>query len=158
MKKILLTMAVLFGCAIVSFAQNSYVATLQHEGEFTHYYGSGALTSAYNAAETGDIITLSPGRFTFSGTFSKAITLRGANGGLKTGDWTIISDGVSFKPTDATKETTIEGVRFESTISISGQGTLKFIKNVIFAISAYTGPKVRFYNNAIYSTYFYSVW
>ena len=57
MKKIIFAMAVLFGCAMESNAQTNFIATLQHEGEFTHYYGAGALTEAYNAADTNDIIT-----------------------------------------------------------------------------------------------------
>ncbi len=53
------------------------LATLNHEGSISPYYGSSALQEAYNAANHGDVITLSSG--SFLGTdIKKAITLRGA--------------------------------------------------------------------------------
>jgi len=59
-----------------AFAQLQ-VATLQHNNDVTAYYGSGALAEAHDAAESGDIITLSSGSFT-AVNITKAITLRGA--------------------------------------------------------------------------------
>jgi len=53
------------------------VATLEQQGIITAFYGPNALVEAYNAAEHGDIITLSSGSFTPT-TIEKAITLRGA--------------------------------------------------------------------------------
>lgn len=169
MKKILFVMAVLFGCSIVSVAQTNFIATLQHEGEFTHYYGAGALSSAYNAATEGDIITLSPGTFTWSGTFNKGITLRGA--GVEATEKTYISNEVIFTSTDETKVTIVEGIKFNSHTYVqnnssgNGQGIIKFIKCTFNAMtanydnsySADRGPAVRLYNCSIYSEmYFYS--
>lgn len=162
MKKILITMVALIGGFVTSFAQTSFIATLQHEGEFKHYYGGGALTSAYNDATEGDIITLSPGTFSFSGVFNKGITLRGA--GVESVDKTYISGGFTFRSTESSRVTTVEGIKFSGTISIennssgTGQGTLKFIKNTFSSVQATVGstysqdkgPTVRFYNNAIY--------
>lgn len=170
MKKILLAMAVLFGCATVSFAQTNFVATLQHEGEFTHYYGAGALQSAYNAAETGDIITLSPGTFTSPGTMSKSITLRGA--GIEAAERTYISNDVFFVSEDNTMVTTIEGVRFTNTTYVrnnsgtneTGKGTIKFIKCSFNSLRAdyldynsrgwNQGPAVRIYDSLVYGMVF----
>lgn len=163
MKKILFVMAVLFGCSIVSVAQTNFIATLQHEGEFTHYYGAGALSSAYNAATEGDIITLSPGTFTWSGTFNKGITLRGA--GVEATEKTYISNEVNFASTDETKVTIVEGIKFNSYTYVrnnssgNGQGTIKFIKctfngmtaNYDNSYSTDRGPAVRLYNCSIYS-------
>ena len=154
-------MAVLFGCNTVSFAQTSFIATLQHEGVFTHYYGAGALTSAYNAAENGDIITLSPGTFTSPGTINKGITLRGT--GVEATEKTYISGGTTFLSTDSTMVTTVEGIRFNAATSIqnnstgTGQGTIKLIKNNFNVLSATVaetystdrGPAIRIYNCAI---------
>ena len=129
MKKNLFVMAALFSCFTVSQAQTSFIATLQHESEFTHYYGAGALKSAYSAAAEGDIITLSPGTFTWSGTFDKGITLRGA--GVESSEKTFISGDIYFASTSETRETTVEGIRFNNTVYIkndasgSGQGTIK---------------------------------
>lgn len=169
MKKILFAMAALLGCATVSFAQTSFIATLQHEGEFTHYYGAGALTSAYNAAATGDIITLSPGTFSTPGTINKGITLRG--NGVEAAQKTFISGETTIASTDETMVTTVEGIKFNNRTNIqnnstgSGQGTIKLIKNtfnelhatIAGSYSTDRGPVVRFYNCNIYSyTYFNS--
>ena len=151
-------MAVLFGCNTVSIAQTSFIATLQHGGEFTHYYGAGALTTAYNAAENGDIITLSPGTFTSPGTINKGITLRGT--GVEATEKTYISGGTTIRSTDSTMVTTVEGIRFNAATNIennatgAGQGTIKLIKNKfegLYATIAGTystdnGPTVRIYN------------
>ena len=60
-----------------ALAQNQ-VATLRHEGTITGtYYGENALTSAYNAANNGDIITLSSGAFSCPD-ISKSVTIHGA--------------------------------------------------------------------------------
>lgn len=163
MRKIFYAMAVLFGCNTVSFAQTSFIATLQHGGEFTHYYGAGALTTAYNAAENGDIITLSPGTFTSPGTINKGITLRGT--GVEATEKTYISGGTTFLSTDSTMVTTVEGIRFNAATNIennatgAGQGTIKLIKSIfreLLATVAGTystdrGPTVRVYNCGIYS-------
>ena len=162
MRKIFYAMAVLFGCNTVSFAQTSFIATLQHGGEFTHYYGAGALTTAYNAAENGDIITLSPGTFTSPGTINKGITLRGT--GVEATEKTYISGGTTFLSTDSTMVTTVEGIRFNAATSIqnnstgTGQGTIKLIKNIFKVLSATVagtystdrGPTVRVYNCGIH--------
>ena len=62
MKKLVLT-GVLFLAFFAGFAQVPAVAMLDHKGTLTPYYGPAALQKAYAAADTGDIITLSPGLF-----------------------------------------------------------------------------------------------
>ena len=53
------------------------VATLQHEGNISAFYGSNALAEAYDAAVDGDTITLTSGSFNGCD-FGKAITVHGA--------------------------------------------------------------------------------
>lgn len=82
MKKILFT---ILACAASIAAQaQSFSATLQQGDEITLYYGDMALVQAYNAAEDGAIITLSPGRFVpgFGSyiDFNKSITVIGSGG------------------------------------------------------------------------------
>ena len=77
MKKSFLMLMALCACALMSFAQSSQIAILSHEGNISTYYGVDALKEAYNAAETGDVITLSSGTFNATD-ISKSITLRGA--------------------------------------------------------------------------------
>lgn len=75
MKKTLLFAFVLMLSA-ATFAQQQ-LATLNHNGEITVFYGQSALQSAHGAAVNGDIITLSPGTFN-SVNITKAVTIRGA--------------------------------------------------------------------------------
>lgn len=167
MKKILFAMAAMFACATMSYAQTNFIATLQHEGGFTHYYGAGALTTAYNAAEAGDIITLSPGTFTSPGTINKSITLRGA--GVESESKTYISNETTFCATDSAMVTTVEGIKFNNRTYIqnnssgNGQGTIKFIKDTFNNLQAnransYStdrGPAVRIYNCDVYSQMYF---
>ncbi len=167
MKKFFITMTALFSFATVSLAQTSFIATLQHEGEFTHYYGTGALKSAYDAAGTGDIITLSPGTFSTPGTINKGITLRGT--GIEETEKTYISGETTFASTDETMVTTVEGITFNNSTYIrnnstgTGQGTIKLIKNRFRGLNAtkagtYStdkGPAVRMYNNLIHGRMFF---
>ena len=53
MKKVLLSLVAMM-VATTSFAQNTVVASLSHEGETTMFYGSNALKDAVAKAEGGD--------------------------------------------------------------------------------------------------------
>lgn len=178
MKKTLITLVTFMVFITLGYARTNLVATLSHNGQITQFYGTNALTSAYNAAVDGDIITLSPGEFTFSGKFEKGITLRGT--GIETSHDTYdaakpylthITSFVSFYSKDSNRVTIVEGIRFTNgvyiynTSSDKGQGTIKFIKNcfssTVYASSNFTetppnSPVVRFYNNLIGSVYFSS--
>lgn len=76
MKKLFLSLVALVS-ATMSFAQSSLIATLSHDGEISTFYGNSALREAHEAAQHGDIITLSSGSFT-SVKIEKAVTIRGA--------------------------------------------------------------------------------
>lgn len=146
-------------CCVSATAQVVFVATLQHEGTTTQYYGQDALNSAYNAAVDGDVITLSDGTFTWNaGNFNKSITLRGA--GINGKNRTIVS-GSDFKVATRNKDLTthIEGIRFQTTIYIYNEdaqyekGKIEFVKCVCQSVyTSYSGtpntdsPKVNFYN------------
>lgn len=83
---------------IIAPAQSPLMATLDHNGEITHFYNSNALASAVSAAEDGDIITLSSG--SFNGTnISKSITLRGAGMDNIYGEATYIKSEIAFTDT-----------------------------------------------------------
>lgn len=94
MKKLLLFLTVtLMGC-FGAHAQSSLIGTLSHDGEVTVYYGADALIKAHEAAEPGDVITLSAGTFTAT-TITKAVTIRGAGMMLEQTP-TIISGRLNF--------------------------------------------------------------
>lgn len=179
MKKTLITLVTFMVFITLGYARTNLVATLSHNGQITQFYGTNALTAAYNAAEEGDIITLSPGEFSLSGNkFEKGITLRGT--GIETTHSTydlakpylsIITSYINFYSKDSNSVTVIEGIRFTGSVNIyntsseKGQGTIKFIKNcfssTVYAYSNFTetppnSPVVRFYNNLIGSVYFSS--
>lgn len=167
MKNFFTLLAALFFCAMMSNAQTSFVATLQHEGEFIHYYGPSALQSAYNSAVTGDIITLSPGTFTAPSEIRKGITLRGT--GIEATETTNVSGQVYVFSEDSTYVTTFEGIIFNNETHVindrsnESKGTIKFIKcdfsqikTDYYSGNATTGPAVRLYNCVVNRVYFAS--
>lgn len=106
-------------------AQSSLLATLNHEGTISTYYGASALQQAYNAATHGDVITLSSG--SFLGTdIKKAITLRGAGMQVDTvshTEPTVITNNFTIDISDTlSHRLTIEGIYSNQTINV---GTLK---------------------------------
>lgn len=123
-------------------AQSSLLATLNHEGTISTYYGASALQQAYNAATHGDVITLSSG--SFLGTdIKKAITLRGAGMQVDTvshTEPTVITNNFTIDISDTlSHRLTIEGIYSNQTIKV---GTLKnamFLKCRFYEIE-YSGP------------------
>lgn len=106
MKNLVFVIAFLFvTCA--SFAQNTFVATLQHGDNVSNYYGMDALKNAYNASETGDIILLSAGVFN-SVDIEKGITIRGV--GLGQDNKSCIKNKFDIYSKDATWKTSLEGI------------------------------------------------
>lgn len=106
-------------------AQSSLLATLNHEGTISTYYGASALQQAYNAATHGDVITLSSG--SFLGTdIKKAITLRGAGMQVDTvshTEPTVITNNFTIDISDTlSHRLTMEGIYSNQTINV---GTLK---------------------------------
>lgn len=169
MKKFFILMAALFGSLTASHAIVDNIATLQHEGNLSYFYGQGALNTAYEAAVDGDIITLSAGTFTFSDEFTKGITLRGT--GIEATEKTYINSRIYFYSENSTSTTTIEGIIFSEGCHVynnfyeNGQGTLNFIKNKFSYVSIEDyeiaddqegGLLVRLYNNFINSFSIYS--
>lgn len=106
-------------------AQSSLLATLNHEGTISTYYGASALQQAYNAATHGDVITLSSGSF-LGMDIKKAITLRGAGMQVDTvshTEPTVITNNFTIDISDTlSHRLTIEGIYSNQTINV---GTLK---------------------------------
>ena len=112
-----------------ALAQN-LVATLKHGDSISFYYGANALENAHNAAETGDIITLSSG--TFAPTeITKAITLRGAGciedtvSGVHP---TILPGDMAFNVGDTENHITVEGIYFSQNTRYDNLNHPKFVK------------------------------
>lgn len=125
-----LLVLVLFGTRVM--AQSSLLATLNHEGTITTFYGATALQKAHAAAENGDVITLSSGTF-LSVDITKAVTLRGAgmvlDAATQTEPTVLANDFKITIADDVTGRLTIEGVYSNQRISIEKLKNAMFLKD-----------------------------
>lgn len=144
MKRLVLSLFALV-CATVSFAQNSLLATLSHEGNVSTFYGASALRDAHVAAVHGDVITLSSGSFN-PVNITKAVTLRGAGMAVDSVHNilpTIISGDFTINiPDSVTQRFTLEGIYHNHTINYKNLNNAMFVKCRLNAI----------YPNSIYSS------
>lgn len=112
-------------------AQSSLLATLNHEGTISTYYGASALQQAYNAATHGDVITLSSGSF-LGMDIKKAITLRGAGMQVDTvshTEPTVITNNFNIDISDTVSHRlTIEGIYNNQTINVGKLKNAMFLK------------------------------
>lgn len=118
---------------IVVYAQNQIV-TLSHDGNVSTFYGANALSSAHNAAQDGDVLTLSSGSFN-AVDITKRITIRGAGMGIKIDDTDAYIDPTlilgNFNVTadgNSDNHLTIEGIRHDETIDFRGVDHVQLIK------------------------------
>lgn len=137
MKKLLSFFLVLV-CAMSSFAQTSMMATLNHEGTISTFYGVNALRQAHAAAVSGDVITLSSGTF-LSTDITKAVTIRGAGMDVSkaydiVNEPTVLGGDFRIKiPAEDTRRLTLEGIFHNENIYFSeGQ-----VKNALFLKSRF---------------------
>lgn len=114
------------------------MATLNHEGTISTFYGTVALRQAHAAAVSGDVITLSSGTF-LSTDITKAVTIRGAGMDV-TKAYDIVSEptvlGGNFNikiPAEDTGRLTLEGIYHNGDINFSGGQ----IKNALFLKSRF---------------------
>jgi|GEM_PF-3983349 hypothetical protein len=165
MKRIALFTICLTAGIAAALAQSSFVATLNHKGTYTNYYQRSALTEAYNAAEDGDIITLSEGTFDGPEVINKGVDIRGV--GLGTDQRTYITNSFEVYSQDSTRTMNLEGLYLQNTLNIyadgsaKSAGTINIVKsrcndvNILEKNSADSEntPKVRFYNCKIEGFY-----
>lgn len=114
------------------------LATLNHEGTVSTFYGATALRDAHNAAVHGDVITLSSGSFV-STDITKAITLRGAGMEVDTlsgTEPTVISGDFSIQIADTVSQRlTIEGIYHNHNLIYKGTLTnALFLKNRLYNV------------------------
>lgn len=117
MKNRILSLVAALACAATSFAQMANIATLNHNGKISAFYGADALISAMEAADHGDIISLSSGRFN-AADITKAVTLRGTGMFSSTDtenphDPTLVVNNCTISIADSVPQTLkIEGINF----------------------------------------------
>lgn len=135
MKKfIVLFVAVMAMFATTAKAQSSLLATLNHEGTISTFYGTNALQQAHAAAANGDVITLSSGTFQ-SVNITKAVTLRGAGMALDAATQTeptvLANDFTINIPDETTQRLTIEGIYTNQKVTINKLKNAMFLKDRI---------------------------
>lgn len=139
MKKfIVLFVAVMAMFATTAKAQSSLLATLNHEGTISTFYGTNALQQAHAAAADGDVITLSSGTFQ-SVNITKVVTLRGAGMVLDAAtqtEPTVLANEFSINiPDETTQRLTIEGIYTNQTVTINKLKNAMFLKDRFRQIS-----------------------
>ena len=159
MKKLFLILTSIF-VSTCAMAQDTFVATLEHNGEYTNFYNNTALTAAYEAAEDGDVITLSSGTFTCPN-ITKGVTIRGIGlAQLEQNKKTYISTAFGVYAQDASRTVNLEGLYLQNTMNIYSDGsaetagTVNIIKTRCNAVNVLekesptdaTTVKVNFYN------------
>lgn len=156
MKKFFLLMMAC-GVALWGRAQQGtdvLMATLQHGDEVSVYYGKTALEEAYKvAADSGDVITLSAGRFTAPNPIQKSLSIVG-NGfvsDMENGVFpTIIESNLYFKPRDIVDDdgetvkeaikvdgTRLEGLILGNPVEYNCSGT---VRNLMIKKCLFTNP------------------
>lgn len=132
MKKLFLVFIAVFSFIAQASAQSSMLATLNHEGNISTFYGTTALREAHAAAVHGDVITLSSGSFV-STDITKAITLRGAGMELDTihgTEPTVISGDFKIGIEDSVEQRlTIEGIYSNHKVNYINLKNAIFLKN-----------------------------
>lgn len=126
------------------------MATLNHEGTISTFYGTVALQQAHAAAVSGDVITLSSGTF-LSTTITKAVTIRGAGMDVTkaydiVNEPTILTGDFNIKiPAEDTGRLTLEGIYHNGSILFyNGQAkNALFLKSRFKNISSLSSAKVQ---------------
>ena len=136
----LLSLLVCVAGTAKSLAQTQ-VATLQHGEETTAFYGVNAFVEAHEAAESGDIITLSSGNFVPTD-ITKGITLRGAGVAVDTLAGTlptVIGGDLSLEMEDESEILSIEGILFTNIVRYG------YLMNPTFTRCNFTSIDIDFY-------------
>lgn len=115
MKKLLfLTMA--FMTMFSSVYAEGLTATLQKGDQMTAYYGLDALKNAYAAADSGSVITLSPGAFNNLTSITKSVKIIGTYGFSSTTSQATVLTGLTVSANNVT----LEGIYFSGTVTLGG--------------------------------------
>lgn len=145
MKKTLLRLMMLFVAAVLTnnvFAQGSLLATLNHEGTVSTFYGAQAWKNAHDAAANGDVITLSSGTFV-AVDITKAITVRGAGMGIDStavSEPTVITGDFTINIAEpGSNRLTLEGIYSNHTITYTNVVNPLFLKCRLRNVTYYNG-------------------
>lgn len=110
-------------------AQDKMLVTLQHGETMTAFYGSDAFKAAVDAAEAGDLLTLSGGSFTAT-TITKPLKIQGSGYSQDTQNFryrTTINGDMAIEIPGAAAGLLIEGLWFSNNVIVKGDGLNDFI-------------------------------
>ncbi len=145
-KTFILALLALVLCGARAVAQSSLMATLSHDGQISTFYGASALQQAHEAADHGDVITLSSG--SFAGVdITKAVTIRGAGMEVDTVhaiEPTIITENFKIDIADSvTNILTMEGIFHNQKIEVAN------LKNAMFLKCRFNNFSYAHYNTSV---------
>lgn len=126
------SMVIALATAVMSYSQSSLVATLNHNGEISAFYGASALQKAYAVSQHGDIITLSGGTF-MPVNIEKALTIRGAGMYVDSVAQilpTVISGTFDINISDSVEQRlAIEGIYNDENVNVNSVKDVSFQKS-----------------------------
>lgn len=143
-KSIILALSLVL--SVATFAQQ--LATLNHNGTTTAYYGMNALQQAHSAAVNGDIITLSSGIFN-SVDITKAVTIRGAGAWVDTNgnsNTVLYGDFTLNIQEDTNNNLVLEGINAMSVITYNEVHNPHFIKCAFGQFKFYSYSNIHMYD------------
>jgi len=141
MKKILFFFVVLASMSTRMYA-DGMSATLQQGDQMTLFYGADAFQKAYAAADSGAVITLSPGKFDDVSAIAKPIRVVGTYAFSASGIET-----TSLNPTIDANNVTLEGIYF-STVTINAVTNTHF-KRCWLEYLKYGGASETYHTNTL---------
>lgn len=118
------TVAIMAGLvmSVCAKAQDVQVATLQHGDAMSAYYGADAFKNAMEAAESGDLISLSAGSFN-AASITKAVKIQGAGYVQDLGSQryrTSINGDLNITLEESEAGLTIEGIWHDNNMNLNG--------------------------------------
>jgi len=143
-KSIILALSLVL--SVATFAQQ--LATLNHNGTTTAYYGMNALQQAHSAAVNGDIITLSTGIFN-SVDITKAVTIRGAGAWVDTNgnsNTVLYGDFTLNIQEDTNYNLVMEGINTMGEITYNEVHNPQFVKCEFGQFTYYSYSNIQMYN------------
>jgi hypothetical protein len=131
MKKTLFAMVAIAACVFCNKvnAQDKAVVTLQHGESMTAFYGSNAFKDAVEAAEAGDLLTLSGNSFAAT-TITKPLLIQGAGYVEDPQNFrhrTTITGNMNIQIPEGAAGLLLEGIYFNDYVYIIGDGLNDFI-------------------------------
>lgn len=129
--------------ALMGFAAK-LTATLQSGDQVTAFYGDSAFVKAYDAAVSGDIITLSVGQFK-STEINKSISVIGSYAFSEDANTSTIFSSITVMADNVT----LEGIRFSSSLTVKAADQLTLTRCYIYKLDEVANGDDMYHNNTI---------